>query len=559
MACPWRPIGAGPGAPVVWDPPFRWAFANDLNLPHWWNIVWVLGQPVQRGTRGDAPPVPASARRSTPGARRSSGSSSGRSLGLLLATVFVHSRLAERAFVPYVVASQTIPIVALAPMIVFAFGQNVTSVVIIATYLTFFPVTIAMIRGLRSPDPRALELMRSYAASRWAIYRKVRLPASLPYLFTALKIAATASIVGAIIGEGPGGIPDGLGRAIINFNQYVHHRTREAVGGDPRVGARWASCSSPSSALAGGRSCCVAAPARPMPHDDARRPRTLGAPVVRIAGVDKTFQPRRRGRDDRPLGHRPRHRARRVRLAHRAVRLRQVDPAAGHRRPHRADRAGPSRSTASPPRQARRDRDYGMVFQAPVLFDWRTVEDNVKLPLELMGYDGARRTARAKEMLDLVELGDFLKHHPYQLSGGMQQRVAIARALAFEPAILLMDEPFGALDEMTRERMNQEVLRIWEATGTTDRVRHPLDPGGRLPVVAGRGHERAAGPHHRRHRRRPAAAARHRDARGAALLRARHRGPRGAPRAAARPPRRADVASPGVASADRTAAEGGIG
>ena len=120
-----------------------------------------------------------------------------------------------------------------------------------------------------------------------------------------------------------------------------------------------------------------------------------------------------------------------------------------------------------PASRARRDRDYGMVFQAPVLFDWRSVEDNVKLPLEVMGYDGARRTARAKEMLDLVELGDFLRHHPYQLSGGMQQRVAIARALAFEPSILLMDEPFGALDEMTRERMNQEVLRIWERTGIT--------------------------------------------------------------------------------------------
>jgi NitT/TauT family transport system permease protein len=94
--------------------------------------------------------------------------------------------------------------------------------VVIATYLTFFPVTIAMIRGLRSPDPRALELMRSYAATKWQIYRQVRLPASMPYLFTALKIAATASIVGAIIGEGPGGIPDGLGRAIINFNnQYI--------------------------------------------------------------------------------------------------------------------------------------------------------------------------------------------------------------------------------------------------------------------------------------------------------------------------------------------------
>ena len=132
-----------------------------------------------------------------------------------------------------------------------------------------------------------------------------------------------------------------------------------------------------------------------------------------------------------------------------------------------APTAGSVTVNGKPAAQARRDRDYGMVFQAPVLFDWRTVEDNVKLPLELMGYDAARRTARAREMLDLVELGDFLNHHPYQLSGGMQQRVAIARALAFQPAILLMDEPFGALDEMSRERMNQEVLRIWEATGTT--------------------------------------------------------------------------------------------
>jgi len=132
-----------------------------------------------------------------------------------------------------------------------------------------------------------------------------------------------------------------------------------------------------------------------------------------------------------------------------------------------APTAGTVTVNGKPAAQARRDRDYGMVFQAPVLFDWRTVEDNVTLPLEIMGHDAARRTARAREMLDLVELGDFLRHHPYQLSGGMQQRVAIARALAFEPAILLMDEPFGALDEMTRERMNQEVLRIWEATGTT--------------------------------------------------------------------------------------------
>ena len=117
--------------------------------------------------------------------------------------------------------------------------------------------------------------------------------------------------------------------------------------------------------------------------------------------------------------------------------------------------------------RARLDRDFGIVFQAPVLFDWRTVEKNVQLPLEVSGVPRGERHRRAREMLELVELAAFAEHHPWQLSGGMQQRVAIARALALHPQILLMDEPFGALDEMTRERMNLELLQIWDRTDTT--------------------------------------------------------------------------------------------
>jgi NitT/TauT family transport system permease protein len=144
----------------------------------------------------------------------------GASIGFLIAIALVHSRLAQRAFLPYIVASQTVPMLAVAPMVVVWLQAGWLSVSVIAAYLTFFPVAINTLRGLQSADPRAHELLRTYAASPWRVLWHLRVPASLPYLFSALKVSATASVVGAIIGELPSSIQGGLGGAILNFNQY---------------------------------------------------------------------------------------------------------------------------------------------------------------------------------------------------------------------------------------------------------------------------------------------------------------------------------------------------
>jgi NitT/TauT family transport system permease protein len=148
----------------------------------------------------------------------------GGAIGFALAILLAHSRILRRGLLPYIVISQTVPILAIAPMVVLGLGTKGVepwiAVSVIAAYLTFFPVAMNTLRGLLSPDPRSLELMRSYAASRNDVLWKLRLPASLPFVFSALKISATASVIGAIIGETPASIQDGLGGAIVNFNQY---------------------------------------------------------------------------------------------------------------------------------------------------------------------------------------------------------------------------------------------------------------------------------------------------------------------------------------------------
>jgi len=183
-------------------------------MPHWQAIVEELLQPARRNgpqllvsILGDAAWVT--------WREAFTGFVAGSLLGFALGTVFAHSRLLERALLPYAVASQTVPILALAPMIVTALGAGWVPVAVISAYLTFFPVTINTLRGLLSPPPTAVELMRSYAAPRWAVLWKLRVPAAIPYIFTALKVSATGSVVGAIVGELPSSRSDGLAAAIL--------------------------------------------------------------------------------------------------------------------------------------------------------------------------------------------------------------------------------------------------------------------------------------------------------------------------------------------------------
>jgi NitT/TauT family transport system permease protein len=195
---------------------------NDRTLPHIHDIVGQLFEPSRRNgpmlieVLWDATLFTAK--------EAAVGFALGASIGFGLGVILAHSRLLQRGFLPYIVASQTIPILAIAPMVVVWMGgrgfPDWFSVSVISAYLTFFPVAINTLRGLTSADPRALELMRSYAAGPLQILWKVRIPSSLPFLFAAFKISATASVVGAIIGELPASIQDGLGGAILNFNQY---------------------------------------------------------------------------------------------------------------------------------------------------------------------------------------------------------------------------------------------------------------------------------------------------------------------------------------------------
>lgn len=212
-----------------WIRPVR---PDDVVMPHVWDMVIELFRPVRRG--GNLLILDLAGRAFWTMREAIAGFLLGGLAGFGIGVWFVRSRLAERAFMPYVVASQTVPILAIAPMVV-VFGLNIgvpgwISVASISAYLTFFPVAINTLRGLRSPDPNSLELMRSYAARPNEVLWKLQVPAAMPYIFTALKVTATASIVGALIGELPVGFQSGLGRALLTFSQQFAVQSKKLYG-----------------------------------------------------------------------------------------------------------------------------------------------------------------------------------------------------------------------------------------------------------------------------------------------------------------------------------------
>jgi NitT/TauT family transport system permease protein len=203
---------------------WTWPFRVDAStMPHVHEILRALAQQPTSGS-GQILAVQLLKAAAFTAKEAAAGFSIGALVGFGLGVAMSQSRLLQRGLLPYVVASQTVPILAVAPIVVVYLGSLRVapwlSVAVIAAYLTFFPVAINTLRGLQSTDRRALELMRSYAAGRWHVLWKLRVPAALPYIFSALRVSATASVVGAIIGEAPSSIQSGLGGYIVNFNQY---------------------------------------------------------------------------------------------------------------------------------------------------------------------------------------------------------------------------------------------------------------------------------------------------------------------------------------------------
>ena len=507
---PWRPPGLVPSTVVLWDPPFRWAFANDLNLPHIWNIGLVFLEPWQRGADRNVAQFLFDAalytwREAFLGLRRS-----GRSWASGLATLFVHSRWLERSFVPYVVASQTIPIIALAPMIVFALGAERDE----RRRHRHVPDVLP---GDDRDDPRPA-LVRSAGHGADALLRRVAQPDLLE--------AAAAGIAAVPVRgaqdrrdrehrrgdhrRGPGRHQRRPGPGHPDVQPVLHHRPREALGGDhrhrpPRASSSTCSSASPST------SSCAGGPGspsddrstwRPARHDRVHHadPSSACTASARPSCAATTRRPSPSQAIDLDIAQ-----GEFVSLIGPSG-LRQVHAPARHRRPHPADRRTRSWSTASrPPGRAsiattgwssrRRSCSSGGTWRATSSCRWRSSAG-----------PSAERKARAKEMLDLVDLGGVRRPQPEPALG----RHAAARGDRPGPGVRARPAAHGrAVRGARRDDPRADELRGPADLGADrddDRVRDPLHPGGGVPVVPRRRHERPAGPDHEGHRHRPARA-----------------------------------------------------
>ncbi len=446
---------------------FGWTIlprANDQAMPHVWTMLSRYLEPERAGFGGSIFLVVLQGAWFT-FRLALTGFVMGTLVGLGLAVLMARFRVVERGLLPYLVVSQTVPLIALAPLVV-SWGGKLTiggfewprwlSAAVLGAFLAFFPVAVGTLRGLKSAPPASLELMDSYAASWRQTLFKLRFPAALPHMVPALKLARHR------LGRGRR-----RGRALDRArrrDRAADHRVRAGGHGRPREGVH--------GGVRGGRARPVHGRAR---HGDRRR--RDAEPAAGGRGVSE--QPRSRSeasrRSSTPAGRTPSTRSSTSTSRSSPGEFVSLIGPSGCGKSTQlrliANLTEPTTGevlvNGKPARKARLDQDYGMAFQQAGLFDWRSVTKNVELPLELKGWDKAKRRQRALEMLELVKLPEFADHFPWQLSGGMQQRVAIARALAAHPPLLLMDEPFGALDEMTREHMQAELLRICGETSTT--------------------------------------------------------------------------------------------
>ena len=431
-------------------------------------------------------------------------------VGVLLALAFTWSKPLEALMMPLLVSLNMIPKVALGPLIIVWFKYGIVPNMLIAFSICVFPILLTTVRGLREVEPDLLDLVREPARLALADSSpRSSCPGALPYIFSGMKVGAILAVAGAIVGEFLGS-DKGLGYLMLQVQVTLDTAAMfMAVLLITLIGML----------LYG----AVLLLERAFVVPDARVSLTWRAvePFIHLADVAKTY-----GKGAK---------------AHLAISDATFDVMPGELaclvgpsgcgkstllkilaglHPHDAGTVTIGSATA-PFDPA---RDIGMVFQQPLLLKWRTILDNVLLPAEILGLPMAESRARAKDLLALVGLAGAEDKRPYELSGGMQQRAAIARALVHDPKLVLMDEPFGALDALTREKMNLELLRIWKAVGQDDPVRHPRHLRGGVPRQPGRRLHRRAGAHGRRLRDRSAvsAHARHQDARGLRRLHAPH-------------------------------------